>query len=343
MVSSILLAGLSQSLVMVAFLSKKTNQHPHFKLLMFIHIVFATDLFILLARQEAWISNKLNACWGAIYAILYFVFIRTCIGKKPSRKQIIIYFVPWILLNISVLDFLLAPERTPIETRHILSGHILVLIYLFFAIWSSMTVYHYQKYRKDYLANLNQENLWLLWGICASLFLAISTIPFQFVFQTDLPLPQLLMSFVMFFIAYALLLNPALLSFNPNLEKNNDMEQIDNSIDVQLEQQIYHLLDEQLVFTNPELNLKSLADLLEVKPYILSQVINQHIGEKFYDLINRRRVEYTCQLFNDHPTRPILDIALQAGFNSKSTFNAAFKRYLAVTPSQYKSSLISKD
>ncbi|TQF71416.1 AraC family transcriptional regulator [Pseudoalteromonas luteoviolacea] len=343
MISSILLAGFTQSLVIVGFLIKKTSQHTHFKLLMVIHIVFATDLFLLLAQQENWISNRINACWGAIYAILFFTFIRTCLGSKPSKKHIFAYFIPWVLLNISVADFLIFPDSTTLATRHVLSGYFLLIIYLFFAGWACITVYHYQKNREQYLADLSKDNVWLLWGICASLLLAISTIPFQYIFKTNLPLPQLLMSFFMFVIAYALLLNPQLLTFNSSLKERNSTELQDDEVSKLLLNQLNCLLDEQLVFTDPNLNLNSLAELLNTKPYILSQVINQHLGEKFYDLINRRRVEYTCRLFKAHPRKPILDIALRAGFNSKSTFNAAFKRYLNLTPTQYKTTQISPD
>lgn len=342
MVTAILLAGLSQCAVLVAFLSYKSKTHPLFTFLLAIHMVLAVDLFLLLAQQEQWIENRINACWGALYALLYFIFIRSCLGIKTSEKQWLLYFTPWIALNLSIIDFLIAPVETELVARHHMSGPILLLIYLVFTTWACVTVYRYQRKREEYLANLSEENVWLLWGICASLILAVSTIPFQYIFETSLPLPQMLISFVMFVMTYLLLLNPKLLHFESlDLVEKGELNSSDE-LDVELEKQIIHLLDQQRVFIDPDLNLRSFAEQLGAKPYIVSQVLNRHMNVKFYDLINRRRVKLICELMEQFPNRALFEIALEAGFNSKSTFNAAFKKYQTVTPSQFKETITAK-
>ncbi|SFD70675.1 helix-turn-helix domain-containing protein [Pseudoalteromonas denitrificans] len=342
MVAAILISGFSQCLVLAGFLFYKSKQYPIFTLLMIIHLVFGVDLLLLFAQQELLISHRINACWGAIYAIVFFIFIRSCLGRAPSRKQIYIFLSPWCVLNALIIDFLIEPHNTELTLRHIFAGYFLLAIYLYFTIWASITVYRYQTKQKDYLANLSKENLWVLWGICASLFFAIATIPFQFVFQTNLPLPQLFMCFMMFLITYALLHKPQLLDFAKfekfDKEPRSTTEMV-NDFDIVLEEQILHLLDEDKIYTDPDLSLQSLANKLGMKPYLISQVINQHMGVSFYEMVNRRRINYTCELMKRHPNRPVLDIALQAGFNAKSTFNAAFKRYQAVTPTQYKANI----
>lgn len=101
-------------------------------------------------------------------------------------------------------------------------------------------------------------------------------------------------------------------------------------------QKINHALESQKLYRNNMLSLRDLCDATKENPHYVSQVINQYFGTNFYDLINRYRVEYAKQLLLSEPNRSIIDIALDAGFNSKSTFNAAFKRHFHTTPSSYR-------
>ena len=70
--------------------------------------------------------------------------------------------------------------------------------------------------------------------------------------------------------------------------------------------------------------------------HYVSQVINQDLGSNFYELVNQRRIERAMQLLMEPPNRTILEIALSVGYNSKSTFNTAFRRQTGVTPTEYR-------
>ncbi|HSF14269.1 MAG TPA: helix-turn-helix domain-containing protein [Vicinamibacteria bacterium] len=86
------------------------------------------------------------------------------------------------------------------------------------------------------------------------------------------------------------------------------------------------------------LRLLDLASLLEVPPYQLSQVINQGFGLRFNDFVNRYRVEEAKRLLSDPARRDesLLSLAFEAGFNNKTSFNQAFKKYTRMTPSRYR-------
>lgn len=92
------------------------------------------------------------------------------------------------------------------------------------------------------------------------------------------------------------------------------------------------------LYTNNELSLSDLAQQLGISTHVLSQAINQHSGANFYDFVNRYRVNETKRGLADpaQANRTVLDIAHDAGFNSKSAFYAAFKRELGLTPLQYR-------
>ena len=90
------------------------------------------------------------------------------------------------------------------------------------------------------------------------------------------------------------------------------------------------------VHLDNRLTLRGLSQHLRENPHYLSQVINQDFGVSFYDLINRQRIENAKAALAVFPDKTVLEIALAAGFNSKSTFNTAFRQHAGTTPSEYR-------
>lgn len=95
------------------------------------------------------------------------------------------------------------------------------------------------------------------------------------------------------------------------------------------------LLDEQL-YRDSTLNLRRLCGVISENPHYVSQVISQELNTSFYELINGARIDFAKDALTNAPEKGILDIALDAGFNSKSTFNGAFRRHTGMTPSEYR-------
>jgi AraC-like DNA-binding protein len=84
------------------------------------------------------------------------------------------------------------------------------------------------------------------------------------------------------------------------------------------------------------LTLRGLCAQLRENPHYVSQVINQDLGTSFYDLVNARRIADARLQLDASPEKPVHDIASEVGFNSKSTFNAAFKQHAGMTPSAWR-------
>lgn len=89
---------------------------------------------------------------------------------------------------------------------------------------------------------------------------------------------------------------------------------------------------------DPELSVQKLAEQLGWPAKQVSAVINQHYRRNFNDVINAARVARACALLADPARRgdKLLAIQLDAGFGSKSVFNAAFKRETGTTPSAWR-------
>ena len=98
-------------------------------------------------------------------------------------------------------------------------------------------------------------------------------------------------------------------------------------------------MEREKLYLDPLLTLPSLAKKLSIPVLTyLSQVINESFNLNFYDFINRYRIDECCrQLLSTIAgiNATILEIAYSVGFNSKSTFNEAFKKFTGITPTEF--------
>jgi AraC-like DNA-binding protein len=86
----------------------------------------------------------------------------------------------------------------------------------------------------------------------------------------------------------------------------------------------------------PELTLTELAQRLRTTPNLLSKVINAGCGQNFNDFVNTYRVHEARRKLADprFAHYSLVGVALESGFNSKSTFNRVFKKLLGQAPSE---------
>ena len=91
-------------------------------------------------------------------------------------------------------------------------------------------------------------------------------------------------------------------------------------------------------YLDSTLTLTQLAGQMRISPNYLSQVINEQTGSNFFDFINQHRVEAAKERLREPGQSNILNIAMDAGFNSKSAFYTAFKQHTDMTPGQFRKS-----
>lgn len=101
---------------------------------------------------------------------------------------------------------------------------------------------------------------------------------------------------------------------------------------------VVKVMEGEKLYLKPDLVLADMAVATGVSNHILSEVLNKTIGQNFYDFVNGYRVR-TAQHLLAETGNTILEIAFAAGFNNKVSFNQAFKKQVAMTPSQYRRSL----
>ena len=95
-------------------------------------------------------------------------------------------------------------------------------------------------------------------------------------------------------------------------------------------------MDTEKPFLQPDFSLPQLADRLKLSVHVVSQVINDSLQKSFFEMTAEYRIEIAKQLLKDQPNIKIEEIAGQVGYNSKSSFNTAFKKLTGKTPSEFR-------
>jgi AraC-like DNA-binding protein len=97
-------------------------------------------------------------------------------------------------------------------------------------------------------------------------------------------------------------------------------------------------------YLQPDLTLPELAEAMDCTVNHLSQAINAGFGVSFFDYLNEYRVKDAMHLLGDSggESRTVLEVALDVGFNSTSTFYVAFRKVTGKTPAQYRRSQSSR-
>lgn len=124
-------------------------------------------------------------------------------------------------------------------------------------------------------------------------------------------------------------------------EETNDEKTISVELEAIILKKIEEALEVDKVFLDNTLSLVNFAQLLDTNTSYLSKTINNHYNKRFSTLINEYRIKEILQYFESDRLKDftIFALAQEAGFNSKSAFNKAFKEFVGVTPTFYLKSI----
>ncbi|WP_189603587.1 helix-turn-helix domain-containing protein [Salinimicrobium marinum] len=120
-----------------------------------------------------------------------------------------------------------------------------------------------------------------------------------------------------------------------DVDKSENYKLYNNEI-----QRLKHYMATEKPYLNPSLSLKNLAEQMEMNSRDLSILINQNLNQHFFDFINDYRIREAMDILANPVKKEetILEILYEVGFNSKSSFNTAFKKHTGKTPTEFRKS-----
>ena len=303
--------------------------------------------------------------WHLLVSPMFYVFLVYYFklnGKIASFLRITtIMFALESLIRI----YLVLIAETTIEEF----GNYMVieeLINTAFSIFIFCKTYQLVFYRKDLLKRIKEYDkiLWLKNTLKFSLLLMVlwvgAVVLYYFTREAAVYNPiKIMSSILIYWLGYQGLIHSKITDNRRDIRKviKNNFDINDTNLDIKKyssnlksngskHEQVFQNIDSYIKvhqrYLDPSFSLETLAEELSIGLSHASKVINMHANSNFPDYINKLRVKQAKKLLTDDAFRPykILAIGLESGFNSKSTFYAAFKKFTSQTPSEYREALL---
>lgn len=291
-----------------------------------------------------------------LYGPLFYFYIRRLMGAEEWKGwRLWLHFVP-AALHFGILGFYLFESRAEYLQR-LMAGNLIELPYIVWASLAHIAVYlslGYFLYRKNLKQEARQQQFsfgrgylnaffflaaacWLSWfyAILSKIFAALPEVSF---FSYNLAWVAL--SFTSFLLAYFAMSRPEVFKKDPAKSRYEGSLLTAQQLGL-LEKRLAGLMANARPYLDPQLSRQQLAEQMGLPPKDLSRLVNERFNQNFSDFVNSYRVAEFQRLAglpeNQHLT--LLAMAFEAGFNSKTTFNTAFKKRTGMTPAEYKQRL----
>jgi AraC-like DNA-binding protein len=210
------------------------------------------------------------------------------------------------------------------------------LLFLILSLWFFWVKYFQIKkstgFKKGKSTLVSHVRLLLL--MSALSFTCLLWIIFTFVGWKYFSIIEFSLAFLILVFSFLIFLDNENFQFLGRVESNVNFPNYDDSKQLaRLEQ----MLVEKQLYLRPELSLKELSGELKLPSGYVSYLINRYYHKNFKGLINDYRIQAFIQKANlpEEKHKTYLSLALESGFNSKSTFNQAFKSVTGQSPSEY--------
>lgn len=293
-----------------------------------------------------------------VHGPMLYIYTASITNQSKKWTIDIVHFIPIIILYIYLFDFYFSSEELKIYTYEnkgkgfeSLMQLISILINLSGIIYFLLSIYLLKNHKKNISNHFSfSEKINLNW--LRNLIYGVGFI-WLFVFFADDELTYGVIVLFVISIGYFGINQAGI--FNQN---NSFKELLDEGVKVKeikddfikyeksnlsdesalrIQEEMNKLMINEELYKDSELNLNDLAEKLNVSTNHLSQVINSLENKTFYDYINQYRINKFCSIIEskEYKNYTILAIALDCGFNSKSTFNRNFKNYKGITPSEF--------
>lgn len=292
---------------------------------------------------------------------LLFLYILAVIYSNFKLKKIhFVHLLPWFIsLIILTPNYFLVDEKLKFLFLENFNSTTEGAFLRFFgriisALYFIAEVYYVVRYRRLLLENFTDKNAFKNYNWLKQLLILISIGQIltiiknvsrqSFTAETTDLLRIITLTFgvfLIFWLVFKALNSPKLFrGIDVNLATSKEIV-LNNNVDTKTHQQIASLkkfMVEKAPFLNPSLTIRNLALEMDISARELSVLINQHLNQHFFDFVNEYRIKKAMEILKN-PTKKevtVLEILYEVGFNSKSSFNTAFKKHTGKTPTGYR-------
>ena len=110
---------------------------------------------------------------------------------------------------------------------------------------------------------------------------------------------------------------------------------LDKAQSLRIADKISKVMEVEELHLDSSLSLQKLAQHVAIPPSYISQTLNETMGTNFFDFVNKWRIESAKpKIIANEDT--VLNIALEVGFNARSSFYKVFKKETGKTPTEYR-------
>ena len=234
-----------------------------------------------------------------------------------------------------------------------------VFYYSIIVVYAHVASYLYSAYREiifyrqrlqQRFSQLQQRNLdWLMFMILSvAVMVLISFVYSLFPLATQALLHWGLIAVIAFIfgfvntIVWKALKQPLIFSgVDEETESVHNNTLFTDSERTEYDRRVQQVVKTDHAFLNSDLTLDELAERTGISSKKLSQFINEHYRQNFFDFVNSFRIEEAKRILTESkdPKLTVLEVMYQSGFNSKSSFNSLFKKKTGQTPSEFRNRL----
>ncbi len=286
--------------------------------------------------------------WGPL---LYLLILSSLYSNFKLKKTDFLLFIPSLIFDVGLRYITIWSDLDTefLNIINFLADIIAALYFIFFLICSINVLSSFKKELDDYYSDINRDTLFWISSFFKISFLLIACWLFYIVSTIVLSSYNfgLIKTYYPSYIAISGIIYYLTYSWSSELR----IQQLDGKPNTKAfdfpiydSQEILDKVLENKYYLNPEITIKSLANLMQVNRNGLSHSINKGFDKNFNDFINELRVDEVKRILDNqtHTHLTLLGIGLESGFNSKASFNRAFKKFTGQTPSEYHRALSKK-
>lgn len=273
------------------------------------------------------------------FLFLFFKYFNN--NKEKFQKRDYIFFLP------NIIYFIIEAIEIHITNNNLFVGVIEICTEVTFSIYLAHIVYSIIKSKKRLWLLYFVSPIAVLFGLLAMNNILIILHLEEFIvfnnksFSTYL---LLIIAFLYYFIAFYLI-NKDTKILPKNETTKYKKSTLNQTLISKYKSELIHAMESDKLYLNGKLSIHDVSKKLDIPRQYISEVLNIHMETNFQDFVNNYRVEAFIDRLKDDQNNQftLLAMATEVGFNSKSSFNAIFKKNKGLTPTQFKKQLIQND